>query len=121
MKVVYHDPCDLGRHLNIFEPPRELLRSVPGISLLEFKNNRLLAKCCGGGGGVKAFDTELSSEIAYQRILEALEVGAEILVSACPACKSNLQIASSRLRKEKKGRIKVMDVTELVAEAINGD
>jgi glycolate oxidase len=118
MKVAYHDPCDLGRHLNIFEPPRELLKKIPGVNLVEFKNNRLLAKCCGGGGGLKAFDTALSGEIAYKRILEALDVGAEVVVSACPSCKSNLQVAAARLRKEKKNRIKVMDITELVAEAI---
>ena len=118
MKVAYHDPCDLGRHLNIFEPPRNLLQKVPGVTLVEFKNNRLLAKCCGGGGGLKAFNNELSGEIAYQRMLEALDVGAEVVVSACPACKSNLQLAAARLRKEKKGRIKVMDITELVAEAL---
>ncbi len=118
MKVAYHDPCDLGRHLNIFEPPRDLLKKIPGVTLLEFKNNRLLAKCCGGGGGMKAFNTELSGEIAYQRMLEALEVGAEVVVSACPACKANLQLAAAKLRKEKKGRIKVMDITELVAEAM---
>ncbi len=118
MKVAYHDPCDLGRHLNIFEPPRELLMKIPGVTLVEFKNNRLLAKCCGGGGGLKAFNTELSGEIAYKRMLEASEVGAEVVVSACPSCKSNLQVAAARLRKEKKGRIKVMDITELVAEAL---
>jgi glycolate oxidase len=118
VKVAYHDPCDLGRHLNIFEPPRELIKKIPGVTLVEFKNNRLLAKCCGGGGGLKAFDTALSGEIAYKRILEALEVGAEMVVSACPSCKSNLQVAAARLRKEKKGRIKVMDITELVAEAM---
>jgi len=118
MKVAYHDPCDLGRHLNIFEPPRDLIKSIPGVTLVEFKNNRLLAKCCGGGGGLKAFDTALSGEIAYKRMLEAVEVGAEVVASACPSCKSNLQVASARLRKEKKGRIKVMDLTELVAEAL---
>ena len=118
MKVAYHDPCDLGRHLNIFEPPRDLLMKIPGVTLVEFKNNRLLAKCCGGGGGLKAFNTDLSGEIAYQRALEALEVGADTVVSACPACKSNLQLAAARLRKEKKGRVKVMDITELVAEAL---
>jgi len=118
VKVAYHDPCDLGRHLNIFEPPRDLIKKIPGVELIEFKNNRLLAKCCGGGGGMKAFNTELSGEIAYQRMLEALEVGAEMVVSACPACKANLLVAAARLRKEKKGRIKVMDITELVGEAL---
>ena len=88
------------------------------MTLVEFKNNRLLAKCCGGGGGVKAFDNVLSGEIAYKRMEEAVEVGAEVVVSACPSCKSNLQLASARLRKEKKGRLKVMDITELVAEAL---
>ncbi len=119
LKIAYHDPCDLGRHLNIFEPPRELIQSIPGVTLIEFKNNRLLAKCCGGGGGVKAFDTGLSSEIAYQRMLEALDIGVDTVVSGCPACKSNLQIASSKLRREKKGRIKVMDITELIGEAMS--
>jgi glycolate oxidase subunit GlcD len=118
LKVAYHDPCDLGRHMNIFEPPRNVVKSVPGVTLVEFKNNRLLAKCCGGGGGVKAFNNELSGEIAYQRALEALDVGAEVVVSACPACKSNLTLAAARLRKEKKGRLKVMDITELVADAL---
>ncbi len=118
MRVAYHDPCDLGRHLNIFEPPRDLIKKIPGVTLVEFKNNRLLAKCCGGGGGLKAFDTSLSGEIAYKRMMEALEVGAEVVVSACPSCKSNLNLAAARLRKEKKGRIKVMDITELVAEAL---
>jgi glycolate oxidase subunit GlcD len=118
MKVAYHDPCDLGRHLNIFEPPRNVVKSIPGVTLVEFKNNRLLAKCCGGGGGLKAFANELSGNIAYARAQEALDVGAEVIVSACPACKSNLTVAAARLRKEKKGKMKVMDITELVAEAL---
>ena len=118
MKVAYHDPCDLGRHMNIFEPPRNLLKKIPGVTLLEFKNNRLLAKCCGGGGGVKAFNNELSGEIAYARALEALDVGADTIVSACPACKSNLNLAAAKIRKEKKGRLKVLDLSELVAESL---
>jgi glycolate oxidase len=85
---------------------------------VEFTQNRNLAKCCGGGGGLKAYNTDMSLEIAYKRIQQANDVGAEAVVSACPACKSNLQIAAARLRKEKKGRIKVMDITELVAEAL---
>ena len=118
VKVAYHDPCDIGRHMGIYEPPRNVIRAIPSVELVEFPQNRNLAKCCGGGGGLKAFDTEMSLEIAYKRIQEANSVGAEMVVSACPACKSNLQVAAARLRKEKKGRIKVMDITELVADAI---
>jgi len=118
IKVAYHDPCDIGRHMNIYDPPRNILMAIPSVELVEFSQNRNLAKCCGGGGGLKAYDTEMSLEIAYKRIQEANSVGAEMVVSACPACKSNLQLAAARLRKEKKGRIKVMDITELVGEAL---
>jgi glycolate oxidase subunit GlcD len=118
MKVAYHDPCDLGRHMNLYDPPRNVIKAIKSVELVEFPLNRNLAKCCGGGGGLKAYDTEMSMEIGYKRIQQALSVGAEVVVSACPACKSNLQLAAARLRKEKKGRIKVMDITELVAEAL---
>lgn len=118
LKVAYHDPCDLGRHMNVFEEPRNILTNLPGVELTEFKLNRLLAKCCGSGGGVKGFDNPLSQDIAYQRVLQALDVGAEVIVSACPSCKSNLTQGAARVRKEKKGKIKVKDITELVASAL---
>jgi glycolate oxidase len=118
VKVAYHDPCDIGRHMNIYEPPRNVITAIPSVELVEFPQNRNLAKCCGGGGGLKAYDTDMSLEIAFKRIQQANSVGAEVVVSACPACKSNLQLGAARLRKEKKGRMKVMDITELVAEAM---
>jgi glycolate oxidase len=118
MKVVYHDPCDLGRHMNIYEPPRKILQAIPGVELLEFKENRGLAQCCGGGGGLKAFDINLSGDIAYSKAAEAIDLGAEVILSACPTCKSNFQQAAAKLRKERKGQLKVMDITELVGKAI---
>jgi glycolate oxidase len=118
MKVAYHDPCDIGRHMNIYDPPRNVIRAIPSVELIEFPQNRNLAKCCGGGGGLKAFDTEMSLEISYKRAQQASGMGADVIVSACPSCKSNLQVAAARLRKEKKGKMKVMDITELVAEAL---
>ena len=117
-KAAYHDPCDIGRHMEIYEPPRNILKHIPGLELVEFKQNRNLANCCGGGGGMKGYDNELSSALAYKRITEALDVGADMVVSACPACKSNLHVAAARLRREKKGKIKVMDITEVVAQGI---
>jgi glycolate oxidase subunit GlcD len=115
LKVIYHDPCDLGRHLGIYEPPRNVISAIPGVELLEFAQNRALAKCCGGGGGVKAFDNELGSDIALERVKQAIGSGAEALVSACPSCKNSLNQAAARARKEGLGKIKVMDITELVA------
>ncbi len=117
-KAVYHDPCDLGRHMGIYEPPRKILRNVPGLQLLEFRENRNLAKCCGGGGGLRAFNNSLSSDIAYHRALEAMDIGAEVIISACPTCKATLQQSAAKLRREKKGGLRVMDITEIVAEAL---
>jgi Fe-S oxidoreductase len=119
MKVIYHDPCDIGRHMGIYEPPRNVLRAIPGLDLVEFSLNRALAKCCGGGGGLKGFDSELSSVLAEKRVAEAMDLGAEVIVSACPTCKSNLKLAAAKLSRERKQRVKVMDITEVVAEALH--
>ncbi|MDH4207303.1 MAG: FAD-binding protein [Anaerolineae bacterium] len=117
-KVIYHDPCDIGRHMNIYEPPRNVLKAIPGLELMEFKQNRALAKCCGGGGGLKGFDGDLSAALAEKRVAEAMDMGAEVIVSACPTCKSNLKLAAAKLQRERKQRMKVMDITEVVAEAL---
>jgi glycolate oxidase subunit GlcD len=117
-KVVYHDPCDIGRHLGIYEPPRNVLKSIPGLELMEFKLNRALARCCGGGGGMKAYDNDLSAKLADNRVAEAMDLGAEVIVSACPSCKSNLKLASARLGRERRQRIQVMDITEVLAEVL---
>jgi glycolate oxidase len=118
IKVVYHDPCDMGRHMGVYEPPRNVLKAIPGVDLLEFPLNRNLAKCCGGGGGMKGFDNEMAGDIGYKRLLSAVDLGAEMIVSACPSCKGSFNQAAARARKEKKAKIKVMDITELVASRL---
>ncbi len=118
LKVVYHDPCDMGRHMGVYEPPRNVLKAIPGVELLEFPLNRALAKCCGGGGGLKGFDNHLASDIGYKRLISAIDLGADAIVSACPSCKGTFNQAAAKARKEKKGKIKVLDVTELVASAL---
>ncbi|MBW2618889.1 MAG: (Fe-S)-binding protein, partial [Deltaproteobacteria bacterium] len=117
LKVAYHDPCDIGRHMGIYEPPRKLLAALPGVELVEFPLNRNLAKCCGGGGGMKGFDLELSLELAEQRVGQAAELGVEAIVSACPSCKSNLTQGAARLKRagQLEKKMKVFDLTELVA------
>jgi glycolate oxidase subunit GlcD len=113
-RVAYHDPCDLGRHLGMYDPPREVLLRIPGVELVEFPTHHKLAKCCGGGGGLKVTDVELSRDIAFDRIMEAISVDAEVVVSACPSCKDNLKLAADRARKEGKGKLRVLDITEVV-------
>lgn len=117
-RVVYHDPCDLGRALNIFDEPREILDNIPGIDFIEFPKNRENARCCGSGGGLKAYDDELSKSIGTDRLREALEKNVDIVVSACPACAMNLQHSSRKLREERNTKIKIMDITEVVARSI---
>ena len=85
-RVTCHDPCRLGREAGIFEPPREILRRIPGIQLVEMRRNREHAWCCGGGGVVNLVYPKLSIKIAKDRVEEAKETGAEMLVTCCPLC-----------------------------------
>jgi Fe-S oxidoreductase len=117
-KVVYHDPCDLGRHCKIYDPPRSLLKRIPELELIEFPANKENANCCGGGGGLKGFDNDLSLETAMKRVKEAIDLGAEMIVSACPTCKDNLSLGVSLLRKSGGPKIKVMDLVEFLAKAL---
>ena len=117
-KVTYHDPCDLGRAFKIFEEPRNILKAIPGVDFVEMARNRLQARCCGGGGGVSANNPDMAVEMGAERVRDALEVGAEIIVSGCAACKDNLRKGAKAIPKKERGKIKVMDITELVARAL---
>jgi len=106
--ITYHDPCHLGRHCGVYEPPRSVLRSIPGAEFKEMPRKGETARCCGGGGGVRSAFPELSADISAGRVEEA-EI-ADILVTTCPFCVNNL-----RLGKEKRGsKIEIVDLVELV-------
>jgi Fe-S oxidoreductase len=111
--VTYHDPCDLGRKGGIFEAPREVLRRVPGYTFVEMQQSREHALCCGGGGNLETFDPDLVQEVSAQRIAQAVEVGANVLVSACPQCVRTL----SRAARAEKARVRVMDIVQFIAMA----
>ncbi len=117
-KVTYHDPCDLGRAFQIFEEPREILKAIPGIDFVEMARNRLMARCCGGGGSVMALEPELAANMAALRVRDAMEVDAEIIVSGCSTCKDNLRKGVKAIPKYERPKIKVMDITEIVANSI---
>ena len=117
-KVTYHDPCYLGRHNDLYNDPREILKGIPGLVLLEMDRNRKNSLCCGGGGG--NFFTDVSGlredSPSRIRIREALETGAEILAVACPICSKMLEDAVKEEGSEAK--IKVKDIAEIVNQAI---
>jgi Fe-S oxidoreductase len=112
--VTYHDPCDLGRKSGIFDEPRQVLRSVPGYTFVEMQQSREHALCCGGGGNLETFDADLVQEVAAQRVAQAAEVGATVLVSACPQCVRTL----SKAARAQKVRVRVLDLTQFVEMAL---
>jgi heterodisulfide reductase subunit D len=112
--VTYHDPCDLGRKGGIFDAPREVLRRVPGYTFVEMQQSREHALCCGGGGNLETFDAELVQDVAARRVAQAAEVGATVLVSACPQCVRTL----SKAARAQRLRIRVLDLTQFVEMAL---
>jgi len=112
--VTYHDPCDLGRKSGIFDAPREILRRVPGYTFVEMQQSGEHALCCGGGGDLETFDPDLVQEVAAQRIAQAAEVGATVLVSACPQCVRTL----SKAARAQRVRIRVLDLTQFIEMAL---
>jgi len=115
-RVTYHDPCDLGRAFGIFEEPRNILKATPGLEFVEMARNRLQARCCGGGGGVQANNPDMATDMGAERVRDALAVGAQIIVSGCAACKDNLKKGAKAIPKQERGKIKIMDITELIAK-----
>ncbi len=111
-KVTYHDPCRLGRLSGIYEEPREVIRQIPGLQLLEMERNRVDAICCGTTGWVNC--TSYSKEIQSSRLKEAISTGAQTLVTACPKCKIHFKCAL--LNNDLS--IEVKDILELVGEVI---
>lgn len=142
IRVTYHDPCHLGRlgeryihwegkevpgHIRIFdppkeyrrgtygiyEPPRDILRSIPGLKLIEMDRIKEYAWCCGAGGGVKETNPEFALWTAKERIGEAEATGAEAIVTACPGCEQSLKDAI----KDNRSVLKVYDIVELLDKA----
>lgn len=84
--VTYHDPCDLGRKSGVYDAPRQVLTSIPGLELREMAMNRQSALCCGGGGDVETADPDVTLGVAAQRLAQVQATGAECVVSACQQC-----------------------------------
>jgi len=89
-KVSYHDPCELGRTLGIYDSPRELINSLEGVELIELERFREQSVCCGAGSGIKSGYPELAEAIAKKRLKMAEESGASVLLTSCPWCLENL-------------------------------
>ena len=116
-KVTYHDPCFLGKQNGIFDEPREVLGFIPGVELVEFDRCRERSLCCEGGGGrMWTEDVAGQERLAEIRVRDAVGMGAEVLVTACPFCLLTLEDAVKTTGDEEK--IRVMDLIEVVAAAL---
>jgi Fe-S oxidoreductase len=117
-RVTFHDPCFLGRHNGEYEAPREVLKAIPGVELVEMERNKENSLCCGGGGG--NFYTDIiggkENSPARIRVREAFATGAEILVLACPVCM--LMFEDAVKTEELEGKLAVKDIAEIVNELI---
>ncbi len=113
-KVTYHDPCYLGRHNGIYDEPREALKKIPGLELIEMADSREDSFCCGGGGGRMWMETPKGERFSDLRLEQAIEVGAEVLVTACPYCITNFEDSKLTLDVG----IEIKDITEIVQEVI---
>ena len=116
-KVTYHDPCFLGKHNQIYDEPRHILRRLPGVEFQDLDRSRERSVCCEGGGGrMWAEGTNLEERLAHQRVRDAIDLGADVLAVACPFCLLTLEDAVKILGLEQ--QLQVMDIMELVAQAM---
>lgn len=117
MTVTYHDPCDLGRGGRVYDEPREVIRSIPGVTFVELPRNRENCQCCGGGGNLEMIDADLSKEIARRKVEEVMETGAQAVVTSCQQCVRTMTTYAKR----NKVPIEVLDTTMLTRKALDTD
>jgi len=118
-KVTYHDPCYLGRHNGIYDEPREALKKISGLELIEMPESREDSLCCGGGGGRIWMETPKSERFSDLRVGQAVGIGAEVLVTSCPYCITNFEESRLTLEDQEDSKVlEVKDITEIIAEVI---
>ena len=110
IKVTYHDPCDLGRASGIYEVPRKILRSMPGVEIVELADNREHCKCCGGGGIMEIVDRELALALAQQKIKQIQATGANMVITSCQQCVRTILTTA----RKSKIPLNVLYITEFV-------
>jgi len=117
-KVVYHDPCRLGRHMGVYAAPRKVIASIPGVEMVEMGRNRENAVCCGVNAWLSC--NKYSKEVQIERLMEAKATGAKLLVTACPKCQIHWKcVTSEKLPvNPEEVTMEMRDLSVLVAEAM---
>jgi heterodisulfide reductase subunit D len=112
--VTYHDPCDLGKRSGVYDAPRHVINSIPGVELREMASIRQNSLCCGGGGNVEAFSPDTVTEASGRRLRQAQDTGAQYVVSACQQCMRTLYNGARSHRI----RVRPIDISQLVLESV---
>jgi len=118
--VTYHDPCYLGRHNNVYAPPRELIGALPGVELREMPRHGMKSFCCGAGGARMWAEENLGTRVNLNRTAEAVETGADRIAIGCPFCRVMLTDGLTAMQSEGSAReeVEVVDVAQMLLAAV---
>jgi Fe-S oxidoreductase len=117
--ITFHDSCYLGRYNEVYDPPREILKSIPGVKLVEMERNRETGMCCGAGGGLMWMEEETGHRVNVARTEQALAVNPSVISSGCPYCLTMLSDGTKA--KEAEETVQTYDVAELLEKAVIGE
>ncbi|WP_336989832.1 (Fe-S)-binding protein [Bacillus infantis] len=117
--ITFHDSCYLGRYNEVYDPPREILKSIPGVRLVEMERNRETGMCCGAGGGLMWMEEETGHRVNVARTEQALAVNPSVISSGCPYCLTMLSDGTKA--KEAEDTVQTYDVAELLEKAVIGE
>ncbi len=118
-KVTFHDSCYLGRYNEVYDPPREILKAIPGVKLVEMERNRETGMCCGAGGGLMWMEEHSGSRVNVARTEQALAVNPSVISSGCPYCLT--MISDGTKAKEVEETVQTLDVVEILEKSVVGD
>ncbi|MBS4206825.1 4Fe-4S dicluster domain-containing protein [Bacillus sp. FJAT-50079] len=114
--ITFHDSCYLGRYNDVYDPPRELLKKIPGVKLVEMERNRENGMCCGAGGGMMWMEEDTGQRVNVARTEQALAVDPTVISSGCPYCLTMLSDGTKA--KEVEDQVKTYDIAELLERSI---
>ena len=121
--ITYHDPCYLGRHNQVYSPPRELLQVLPGAEFVEMERNSEKSFCCGAGGARMWMEENIGERINMNRTKEAVGTGADQIAVGCPFCRVMLSdgLTMQQSKGEAREEVEVLDVAQMLLASVKGE
>ncbi len=122
-KITYHDPCFLGRHNQVYSPPRDLLQVLPGAEYAEMERNSEKSFCCGAGGARMWMEENIGERINLNRTKEAVGTGADQIAVGCPFCRVMLSdgLTSEQASGNAREEVEVLDVAQMLLASVKGE